>query len=102
MCFSVVDPMHILLGTAKHVKALWKKENILNETIGEHAQEIVDKFVTPSDIGRIPFKISSGFNSFTADQWKSWTLIYSLDALKPEAHYSLWLQFVQVCQLMCS
>ena len=106
MHFSVVDPMHNkLLGTAKHVTALWKKENILNETIGEHAQEIVDKFVTPSDIGRIPFKISSGFNSLNTDQWKNWTLIYSLVALKdviPGAHYSLWLQSVEVCKLMCS
>ena len=32
--------------------------------------------------GRIPHKISSDFASFPADQWKNWTLIYSVIALK--------------------
>ena len=69
--FSVVDPMHnILLGSAKCVTALWRKEKILSDDVGEHIQEIVNSFVTPSDVGRIPFKIASGFASFTADQWK--------------------------------
>ena len=35
------------------------------------------QFVTPADIGWIPDKLSSGFSSFSADQWKDWTLIYS-------------------------
>ena len=43
----------------------------------------VDCFVTPPDVGRLPNKISSGFSSFTADQWKNWALIYSLVVLKP-------------------
>ena len=42
---------NILLNSAKCVTALWKKEKILNDDNGEHIQEIVDKFVTPSDIG---------------------------------------------------
>ena len=34
--------------------------------------------VAPMDIGRIPYKIHSGFASFTADQWKNWVNYYSL------------------------
>ena len=45
-------------------------------------QLICDRFTVSADVGRIPHKISSGFASFTADQWKNWILIYSLVALK--------------------
>ena len=104
--FSVVDPMHnMLLGTAKHMLAVWKEQNLLLSEHYESIQSVVDSFVTPSDIGRIPHKISSGFSSFTADQWKNWTLIYSLVVLKtilPEEHYLCWLSFVQACNLLCS
>ena len=34
--------------------------------------------MVPSDIGRIPYKVRSGFSSFTADQWKNWTIHFSL------------------------
>ena len=44
-------------------------------------QERVDSLIVPSDIGRIPHKILSGFSSFTADQWKNWEMYYSLIAL---------------------
>lgn len=57
------------------------------------------------NIGRIPYKITSGFSSLRADQWKNWTIIFSQMALKPvipNEHYQLWCIFVQVCQLVCS
>jgi len=33
----------------------------------------------PADLGRIPYKIATGegFSGFTADQWKSFILIYA-------------------------
>ena len=40
-----------------------------------------------------------------ADQWKNWTLIFSLVTLKgviPTSDYSCWKYFVQVCSLVCS
>lgn len=102
--FCVIDPMHnILLGSSKHITTLWKSMGLLKEV--ELIQELVDKFVTPSDIGRIPYKIASGFSSFTADQWKNWILIYSLVALKeslPDYQYQCWYIFVQVCLLISS
>ena len=70
--FAIVDPMHnVLLGSAKHVMMLWKENKIVTEAHFANIQAIVDKFVTPVDIGRIPYKIASGFSAFTADQWKT-------------------------------
>ena len=102
--FSVIDPMHnIFLGSAKHTIALWKSLGILSESSNSHIQDIVDRFSTPPDVGRIPHKIASGFSSFTADQWKNWITIFSLVALKeiiPDQHYKLWWVFVQACLLI--
>ena len=70
-----------------------------------HFTFVVDRFVTPADVGRIARKFSSGFSSFTADQWKNWTLIFSQVALKtiiPGDHYRCWHAFVMACHLMCS
>jgi hypothetical protein len=34
----------------------------------------------PSDLGRIPYKISmgEGFSGFTADQWRNFVMIYAI------------------------
>ena len=98
--------MHnILLGTAKHLVTLWKVNGILSAANFESIQASIDQFITPADIGRIPHKVQSQFSSFTADQWKNWTLIYSIIVLKPilpEEHYLCWCVFVDVCRLLCS
>ena len=47
----------------------------------ETLQIKVDLINPPTNIGRIPRKVESGFATFTADQWKHWILIYSLYAL---------------------
>ena len=103
MC--VIDPMHnLLLGTAKHITEIWKTRSILSSSQFEVIQEKVDGIVTPSDLGRLPFKISSGFSGFTADQWKNWVTSYSLIALKdllPWQHYNCWHLFVKICFILC-
>ena len=42
-------------------------------------QERANKIKVPSNIGRIPNKIATGngFSGFTADQWKTFILIYA-------------------------
>ena len=96
MC--IVDPMHnLLLGTAKYITETWKSNGILTSNHFDIIQKKVDSFVTPTDIGRVPFKISSGFSSFTAEQWKNWIIYFSLFALKdilPWNHYKCWHLFV--------
>ena len=98
MC--IIDPMHsLLLGTAKHILSVWKEKGIIKGSQFDMLQARVDLFQTPSDVGRIPSKIS-GFSSFTAEQWKNWTLLYSLYSLKeilPHQHYACWKLFVKAC-----
>ena len=103
--FCVVDPMHnLLLGTAKHMMLIWTSTGIINKSDFGSIQEKVDSFITPPEIGRIPLKISSSFAGFTAEQWRNWTLIYSLYSLKgilPPRHYSCWFLFVKATSLLC-
>ena len=95
--FALIDPMHnLLLGTAKHVLKTWIEKGILSESDLQKLQKRVNLVKPPSEIGRIPKKISDGFKGFTADQWKNWVCIYSLFALKgviPNEHYGMWTAF---------
>ena len=104
MC--IIDPMHnLLLGTSKKVIELWKSNNVLTEKDFVEIQGRVDSFTCPSDVGRIPSKISSHFSGFTAEQWKNWTIYFSSYALKgilPWNHYKCWLLFVKACWIFCN
>ncbi|XP_077996898.1 uncharacterized protein LOC144450190 isoform X2 [Glandiceps talaboti] len=104
--FCLVDPMHnLLLGTAKHVLKVWKKKSIITDEDFEKIQKRVDDLKVPSDIGRIPSKIGSGFASFTADQWKNWTCVYSLfalDSIVTGEHLDCWKAFVHACRIICN
>ena len=79
-----VDPMHnLFLGTAKHVlNAIWLERGMVSHDQLGIIQQRVDDIRVPSDIGRIPYKISSGFSSFTADQFKNWVIYYSLISMR--------------------
>ena len=102
--FTLVDPMHnVLLGTAKLMMTVWKTKVLISFPQFGEIQSLVDRFVTPSDVGRIPYKICSGFSSFTADQWKNWCFIYSQVTLKqilPGAYYECWVIFVEACRIV--
>ena len=102
---TIIDPMHnLLLGTAKYILNVWKELDFLSSNIFGEIQQLVDSFISPSDIGRIPLKIASGFSDFTADQWRNWIVYYSLPSLKPYLpvqHYNVWLLFVKACHLFC-
>lgn len=104
--FCLIDPMHnLLLGSAKHVLKTWIEMGILSEADMQKLQKRINIIKPPSEIGRIPNKVSEGFKGFTADQWKNWVCIYSLFALKgviPNQHYAMWTNFVQACQILCS
>lgn len=104
--FHIVDPMHnLLLGTAKHVLSVWIKLQIITPSKYDEIQACVDSFTFPSDIGRIPYKIASGFSGFTADQWRTWTVILSPVILKeilPPLHYRCWSLFIEACYILCT
>ena len=102
----IVDPMHnLFLGSAKYVlQSIWIERNFITNQDFNKIQDWVDKIMVPTGIGRIPYKINSGFSCFTADQWKNWTLYYSLlvlhDVLDTE-HLECWRHFVLACRLLC-
>ena len=70
-------------------------------------QEIDRRMATmqiPSDLGRIPHKISENWQSFKADEWKHWTLIYSgycLREILSTEEANVWSMFVSACRLLC-
>ena len=103
MC--IVDPMHNLwLGTSKNLMELWKSSQLLIDKDFCIIQQRVNGFITPNDIGRIPSKIASNCAGFTAEQWKNWTIYFSLYALQgilPRPHYQCWLLFVKACYILC-
>ena len=62
----VIAPMHcVFLGLAKHTIKTWKDIQ---------PQEKVTLIVSPFKIGRIPGKIECSFASFTADEWKNYSV----------------------------
>lgn len=101
----IVDPMHnLLLGTGKHMLHLWVTHKVIFTAQFDSLQYCVDAMVIPSDIGRIPYKIASGFSGFTADQFKNWTVVFSIPALYgilPHDHFECWWQFVLACRILC-
>ena len=101
----VIDLMHgLFLGTAKKMLEIWQSLEILKKSHFQSIQEIVDAMKVPSDVGRIPRKISSGFSGFTADQFKNWALIYSIPALfnfLSKEHIECWRHFVLACRKLC-
>ena len=98
--------MHnLFLGTANHfLKAVWLESGVISQAQFEIIQHRVDLATTPSGIGRIPNKISSGFSSFTADQWKHWVVYFSLISLLEILHgdhLECWHHFVLACRILC-
>ena len=100
-----IDPMHnLFLGTAKHMINLWIDHEVLSRAQFASIQEVTDSIVVPSDIGRIPHKIESGFSSFKADQFKTWVNIYSIPVLFNSMaieHLECWRLFVLACRILC-
>ncbi len=103
--FTIVDPMHnLFLGTAKRMIEIWLEHSILTQADLEHVQNRVDASKVPSNLGRLPFKIAKSFSGFTAEQWKTWVIVFSPFALfgqLPDAHYRCWLKFVKACKILC-
>ena len=70
----------------------------------EKLQEKTNEFVVQCDIGKIPQKIASSFDGFTADEYKNWTILFSMYALKgivPSPHIECFRKFVLACQYLC-
>lgn len=103
MC--AIDPMHnLFLGTAKRVFSRWIENDIIGKAGLENIQSRIEEISTTSDIGRLPGNIKSNYGGYTAAQWKTFVLLYSMYALKdilPEQHLRYWQSFVLACCLLC-
>lgn len=77
--FCVIDGMHnLFLGTAKSVFKLWIKRKILLPRQLSELDAKISEMNVMTDVGRIPSKISSNYGSYTEDEWKNWTMLYSI------------------------
>ena len=107
--FHIIDPMHNLFtGTAKHImKNVWldPEKPLLDKNTLQQIQEKMDKLKVPSSVGRMPKKIQKSHGGFTADQWKSFTVLFSIHALwnvLPRSDLEVWRNFVMACSCLCS
>ena len=105
----VVDPMHnLFLGIAHWiVKRLWIDNGIISKSHLELMETRAKNIKIPADLGRIPHKIATGegFSGFTADQWKSFILIYAIPLMwdiLPESDQKILANFVRACSLLVS
>ena len=65
----------------------------------------MDKLKVPASVGRMPRKIQNSSGGFTANQWKSFTVLFSIHALwnvLPRSDLQVWHNFVLACSCLCS
>ena len=101
----LIDGMHNLyLGTAKRfARDIWIDKNYLNSEKLAKVEEKLKHSVVPVGLGRLPSSISSA-HFHTADQWKNWTIyfsIYCLGDVLPKPHLDCWRKFVLACRQLC-
>ena len=103
--FCTIDPMHnLFLGTSKKMFKVWTDLKLFSKSQLKEIEERINSVEVPCDIGRLPMRITSNSGSYTAEQWKNWTLIYSIFCLKgvlPEEHFRCWQTFVLACKYLC-
>ena len=91
--------------TAKNLIKIWKENNKFEPHHFNEIQERINNAILPSDLGNLPTKIESAFHGFTADEWKNFTLIFSIYALKGillSSHVECYRYFVIACQYICN
>jgi hypothetical protein len=61
------------------VKKLWVDGGKITKTHLKLMEKRAKKIQVPIDLGRIPSKIATGegFSEYTADQWRSFVMIYA-------------------------
>ena len=101
----LIDPVHnLLLGTAKHfAHDIWIGRNILDTSQISNIETRLRNLTVPVGLGRIPVSINVGC-FLTADQWKNWTIYFSVYCLKdllPPPQLECWRHFVLACRRIC-
>ena len=94
--------MHnLFLGTAKRfVRDIWISRNILDMSALAEIEGRLKNTIVPPVLGRLPTSIKSG-TFLTADQWKNWTLyfsVYCLSDILLNVQLECWRKFVLACR----
>ena len=102
----VVDPMHnLLLGTSKHIFSIWIKKEVINEKKDVDQLSRLQRLVNvPAEYGRLPHNIIKARKRMKAEEWKTFTLVYSLFCLKSllsKEQFDHWNLFVNACRIVC-
>jgi hypothetical protein len=105
----IVDPMHYLFLGITHwiVKWLWIENGKLTKSDLELIEKRAKRIKIPADLGRVPDNIATGdgFSAFTADQWRSFIMIYAtliLWDLLNESNRKILANFVRAYFLLVS
>lgn len=91
-------------GIAKHTFSTWIGQGILDDNSLNAIERRVGLLHVPSDVGRIARNISKCYTSLKADEWKHWTMIFSMFSLRgilPTKYLNMWSLFVNACFLIC-
>ena len=72
---------NLCLGSAKHLLRVFKENGYLSKSNFEKLHKKTDSFVVPHDVGKTPRKIVSSFDSFNADEYKNWLLLFSVSSM---------------------
>ena len=96
--------MHnLFLGMAKCMMTLWINTNLITNNDLKQMQVLADGVALPPDYVTLKQKVANSFPFMTADDWKSWCVVYSplvLDGHLPRVYLENWLLFVDACRLM--
>ena len=100
--FCTLDPMNnLFLGTSTKMCQLWNDQKLFSKSQLTEIEDRIRSREVPSDIEWLPMRISSNSSSYTAEQWKHWTLIYCLKGILPQEHFRCWQTFVLACKYLC-
>ena len=101
----VIDPMHCLFLGIAHwiIKRLWIEGGKITKFDLKLMEKRAKEIKVPSDL--IPYKIATGkgFSGFTADQWKTFILIYATSLmwdLLDDNDQKILANFVRACTLL--
>ena len=99
-----IDGLHNLyLGSSKGTFEVMIDTGVLDYQKLKEIDSRMTRLKLPTDIGRIPHSMSSGYKRMKGDEWKTWLLVYSLYCLKgiiPNTYYNMWTTFVLACKLI--
>lgn len=102
--YTIIDMMHnMLLGTPSRLIKIWLDLGLLDKASLRKIQDLLDQFKTPNGVGRIPHKVASKFSGFTADQYRLWTIVFSIFCLTdilPKEHLECWRNYVLACAML--